>query len=280
MHNSALLSNEQLTAYLARVGFKRSVTADLDTLNRLHAAQLDAIAFENIDVLLGQSLSLDPDAIFNKLVMRQHGGCCYELNGLFGRVLSTIGFKVTRMAACVMRDIRGNESMGTHLCLRVSLDQDYLADTGFSGSMRHPLPLEVGSRNQQPFETSLARTSDGLWRYTELSRGGVPFPYDFTTDQADEALLAEKCTLQTTMPDSVFVQNLVLRKRSGNTHLSLRGRVLVTTTASGTAKSVISSASELVDVLDNQFKLNRPEIAGIWNSICARHEELFGAANG
>jgi N-hydroxyarylamine O-acetyltransferase len=42
-----------------------------------------------------------------------------------------------------MRVRAGDARLGNHLCLLVCLDQPYLVDVGFGGSLAEPLPLRV-----------------------------------------------------------------------------------------------------------------------------------------
>ena len=59
-----------LDAYFARTGYTGPRTPTLATLNGLVRAHVQTIPFENIDVLLGVPISLEPEAIMQKLVSR------------------------------------------------------------------------------------------------------------------------------------------------------------------------------------------------------------------
>jgi N-hydroxyarylamine O-acetyltransferase len=71
-------------------------------LRAIHQKHPDAIVFENIDVLLGKAISLDPADVDAKLIAAGRGGYCYEQNGLFKRVLTALGFEVTGLMARVL----------------------------------------------------------------------------------------------------------------------------------------------------------------------------------
>lgn len=270
------LNNAQLQGYFARVDHSGDVRPDLATLAALQRAHIAAIPFETTAIMLGDPPTLDPDRAYVRLVSNRLGGCCYEMNGLFGRVLTTIGFAVTRLGACVRRDLRGDGFIGSHLCLKVGLDQDYLVDVGFSGSLSEPMPLAEGSVRHDPFECSLSRTSDGYWRFTEQGVGLDPFHYDFRDEPADEAELARLCHWQAHDPASVFVDNLVLRRRMGQEHWGLRGKVLTRLTSAGAEMSQVRDAEHLVAVLRDTFALDLPQAARLWPGIEARHTQLFG----
>ena len=93
-----------LDAYLARIGYHGTLEPDLQTLTALHAAHVTAVPFENLDILLGRTISLDLKAVQTKIVAGRRGGYCFEQNTLFQAVLERIGFRVTPLAARVRGD--------------------------------------------------------------------------------------------------------------------------------------------------------------------------------
>ena len=199
------------------------------------------------------------------------------MNGLFGTALEAIGFPVTRLSAGVMRQLGGEERMGRHLALRVELDQPWLADVGFGGSLLSPLPLSTGERDEAPYTVGLTETDDGYWRFSE-SAGEVPLSFDFRLDPADEAQLADRCHWQATDSESNFVLNFVAQKRFPDRHLALRGRVLSERGAEGVESRTIADADEFITVLREGFGIDEPRARAIWPRVTARHAELFDRA--
>lgn len=270
------LNREQLDAYLARIGFDGEPLPDLATLRSIVGAHVQAIAFENIDVQLGRALTTDTSAAFAKLVEERRGGWCYEHNGVLGAALTAIGFDVSRMSAGVMRQFRGDESMGSHLCLLVQCEGAWLVDAGFGSWLGAPVPLEHGTWTQPPLPISLGTTYDGLWRLS-VALGDTAMSYDFRVEPANEDQLSALCDWQCSDPASIFVQNLTVQRRDGERYLMLRGKVLSDVSATGEVRRELASAGELVEVLRDVFLLDVPEAASLWPAICARHEALFGA---
>jgi len=266
----------KLSAYLDRIHFDGPARVDLQTLRSVHRAHQYAVAFENLDVQLHRRVVLDPESNYDKIVRRRRGGWCYEMNGVMGWALREIGFDVMRMSAGVMREQTGDVQLGNHLCLLVRLDEPYLVDVGLGGSMAEPLPLRTTQREDLPYRLGLSETSDGYWRFAEQTHGDKPFTFDFRAAPADEALFVRKCESLQTDPASPFVQNLVVQRRTVDTHVSLRGRVLSVTQAARLDKQTLDSADELVATLHDKFDLDVPEAATLWPSICARHKTLFG----
>jgi len=269
------LSSANLDAYLARIGHDGPRIADLATLTALHRAHVLTIPFENLDVQLGAPPGQDPEAIHAKLVTARRGGWCYEHNGLFARALAALGFDVTRLSAGVMREVRGQQAMGSHLCLKVTIDgAAYLADVGFGSSQIAPLPLAEMAWAEVPLTGRIARTDDGYWRFA-IETGLTPLSYDFFDVPADEAQLATLCAWQGTDGQSPFVQNLVVQQRTADGHRMLRGKVLTETGPDGSSVRELESADELVAVLRDLFSLDTPEAARLWPLIEERHAALF-----
>jgi N-hydroxyarylamine O-acetyltransferase len=270
----------ELSAYLRRIRFDGSVRPDLATLRAIHRAHQCAIPFESVDVQLRRPIGLDLKASYDKIVCRRRGGWCYELNGVMEWALKEIGFEVTRMSAGVMRVQAGDAQLGNHLCLLVRLDQPYLVDVGFGGSLAEPLALRASEREDRPYRLRLNEPGDGYWRFSEIAHGDADaFSFDFRVAPADEALFARQCRFLQTDPASPFVQNLVVQRRIADTHLSLLGRVLSVTHATRVDKKLLSSPDELVATLRESFDLDIPEAATLWPSICARHEALFAGTS-
>jgi N-hydroxyarylamine O-acetyltransferase len=269
------LTPAELAAYLERIGHTGPLEPDLATLSALHVAHQRAIPFDNLEVQFGGVPTLDPDAAFAKLVTRRRGGWCYEQNGLLGRALTALGFSVTRLSAGVLRELRGDMFMGTHLALLVHLGAgDHLADVGFGGGVAHPIPLAESRHPSPPIASELSRTADGYWRLS-IALGDPALSYDFHALPADEAQLAQLCHWQATEAESIFVQNLVVQQRQSAAHVMLRGKVLTRTTAQGADKRELASGRELVAVLHDVFGLDVPEAADLWEQIEARHAALF-----
>ncbi|MDE2134179.1 MAG: arylamine N-acetyltransferase [Alphaproteobacteria bacterium] len=264
-----------IDAYLERIAFAGPVRPDLATLTALHHAHLQAIPYENLDVQLGRPVTIERAPIFDKMVARRRGGWCYEMNGLFGWALAELGFRVTRSAGAVMREVSGDASIGNHLVLKVELEEGlYLADVGFGDGPIDPIRIESGRFSSRGFGFALSRESGGWWRLHNHKGGGAA-SFDFNLAPADEALLARKCDWLQSNEESVFVQNAVCQRYTADGLAILRGRVLRTLTPLGHTDRLIAGAGEYVSVLDEVFALPLPEAAALWPKICARHEALM-----
>ncbi|NOW46860.1 N-hydroxyarylamine O-acetyltransferase [Novosphingobium sp. SG751A] len=142
---------DRLGLYLARIGLAAPVEPTAQGLAILQRAHRMNIGFENMDVMLGRGISLDPDAIFGKLVMGARGGYCFEQNWLFGTMLAQMGFANRPLLARVWLGLPEDAPASplTHTFRLVDLDgQAWIADAGFGGSYVPPMPLTDGATAQ------------------------------------------------------------------------------------------------------------------------------------
>ena len=144
-----------LSAYLDRIAFTGDPRPDRATLDALMHAHLMAVPFENLDQQLGRRVTTNLTAAYAKVVDRQRGGWCFELNGLFGWALAEIGFEVDSLAAFVDRDPAAPRP-ASHKCLRVQCGEPLLVDVGFGGSQLQPVPLRPGETQQPPYQFAIS----------------------------------------------------------------------------------------------------------------------------
>ncbi len=132
-----------ITKYLSRIKFEKS-EATVESLFALQRAHYEAVPYENIDILLGKLLDLSEEAVYDKVVKRGRGGYCFELNGLYAKLLRELGYKFTqRLGRFLLGEPEDFIPMGRHRILVVELgEKKYLTDVGI-GCPTPTLPLEL-----------------------------------------------------------------------------------------------------------------------------------------
>ncbi|MFJ1596169.1 arylamine N-acetyltransferase [Streptomyces sp. NPDC088261] len=217
-----------LDAYLSRVGHLGDVAPDLGTLRRLHTAHVDAIAFENIDAMLGRAVPLDLESVQDKIVRRGRGGWCLEQVVLVAAVLDRIGFTFTALAA--RSRIRTGNKFGpaVHVALCVELDgEQWLFDVSFGGyGLHEPIRLAEGSQAGGDWSFDLVREPRGEHVLRFLRPEGPAELYGFTTDQrypADFEILNHFCLSH---PRSPFNHRVILQRTQPSVRHVLIGNVL------------------------------------------------------
>ena len=135
-------TNFSLQKYCDRIGYKGDLKPNAQTLNALMRQQLMTVPFENLDVQEGKIVSLVPEEIVDKIIGRNRGGYCYEINGIFAMALEALGIKYQFVAARPMfYPVRRPK---THMAIVAKIDgRRYLCDLGFgSYGIRAPIDLD------------------------------------------------------------------------------------------------------------------------------------------
>jgi N-hydroxyarylamine O-acetyltransferase len=136
------VSSFNIDGYLQRIGMSKKPSLDVEGLAQVVSGQLRSIPFENFDILLGRPISLETATLVDKLINRNRGGYCFELNGLLYLALSELGFKVTQRLGRIL--LADPSSGRTHLLLEVEIDtQRWVCDVGFGASVALSAPARL-----------------------------------------------------------------------------------------------------------------------------------------
>lgn len=268
-----------LEDYFNRIRFSGPAAADLKTLNTLMSAHVRAVPFENLDIYSERGVSLEIEAIYDKIVVRSRGGWCFEMNGLFEWVLREIGFDVQRLSAGVRRASLGDDALGNHLCLQVTLNQPYLVDVGFGSSQLFALRHNEEITKHKPIQIALAQIEDGFWRLHEGGPGSL-ISYDFKPGWCEENLLSKSHDWQVNNPSSIFRKTLIAKLRRDDDYFVLRGRTFETRKPGWKDTTILKTPEQAVSILEEVFGLTEPNLQRLWPKICARHKQMFPHAEG
>jgi N-hydroxyarylamine O-acetyltransferase len=264
----------QLSPYLERIGHAGTLNPTLETLEAVVARHAAAIPFENIDAFLGRRVSLDPDAVFDKLVKRRRGGWCFEQNLLLGEALRQMGFDVTDLGARVVWGRTADAvAPRTHRALLVrAAGHAWLADVGFGGmTMAGLIDMDKEGPQQVARDTfRLSRAGEDFLVSASVRAEWLPMyrfdlhpqlPVDF--EAANFQLVHD--------PDSHFTQGLVASRIVESGRHALRGRELAFHAFAGeTTRRELPSAAELLATLRGELGIVID--AGTESALLARLE--------
>jgi len=137
--------------YLKRLKLDIELDNSFNTLRELHRAHAFNIPFENFNVRLKHPIALDKESLFEKLILNNRGGYCYELNILFSFLLEALEFKVTRLIGRPLYGYNNALRPRTHMVLKVEAEgKSYLCDLGFGGKgLIEPIELQYDQENEQ-----------------------------------------------------------------------------------------------------------------------------------
>lgn len=228
--------------YLARIGSLDSLAPDLATLRFLHRQHLLQVPFENLDIHLGRTLSLELPALYDKIVRRRRGGFCYELNGLFAWLLRDLGFDVSLLAARVPDETGRLGPPFDHMTLLVRLEDRWLADVGFGDNFLEPVPLGAEEPHLEGGSAyRVVRRDDTGLTLERRQRGeGWSVQYAFDTAPREMEEFAERCAYHQTSSESHFTQKRLCTLATPEGRVTLSGYRLVETTGGLRRERVLS----------------------------------------
>ncbi|MFI9102526.1 arylamine N-acetyltransferase [Streptomyces fildesensis] len=216
----------QADAYLSRIGAERPAVPDAAALRDLQLRHLLTVPFENLSIHLGEEIVLTHEALLAKVVGARRGGFCYELNGLFGALLTELGYPVSLFAARVFGKDGVPGPPFDHLALRVEAAGPWLVDVGFGRFTQHPIRLD--SREDQPDPSGVFRVVDAPDGDVDILKDGVP-EYRLEQRPRELADFEPTCWWQRTSPASHFTRSLVCSLLTPTGRITLSGTSLITT---------------------------------------------------
>jgi N-hydroxyarylamine O-acetyltransferase len=241
-------------SYLARVGYKGSMSPTLETLRAIHYAHLLNVPFENLDIGLGRKIALDEDLFIRKIAERRRGGFCYELNGAFAALLRALRFRVTLLSARVARSDGAESQEFDHLTLGVDLDETWLADVGFGESFLEPLRIKPGVEQMDRAGTfRTVERDERLLLEKKQPAGTWKGQYSFTLQSRRLEEFAGMCEYHQRSPESHFTQNKICSRATPEGRITLAGMKLIVTRNGEREERLLKSEDEWKDALRERF---------------------------
>jgi N-hydroxyarylamine O-acetyltransferase len=249
-------------AYLKRINYNDSLVPTAESLRALHLAHLLNVPFENLDIHLGNPIRIDHAALYEKIVRRNRGGFCYELNGLFAWLLKELGFEVNLLSARVGDGEGGFSPEFDHLALRVLCPADpvnpdvpWLADVGFGESFMTPLRLDRVDRVQDqvgPHVYRISESADYFSVWEKRGYGEWEEQYRFTLTPRRLAEFDEMCQYHQTSPASHFTQKRICSRATKNGRVTLsENRLIVSESGRRVDRPVLKEAYRAI--LEQEF---------------------------
>ncbi len=259
-----------LDAYFDRIGYAADRRPTLANLHAILAAHVASIPFENLDILLGRGIDLDPAVVQRKLISERRGGYCFEQNSLLLQVLTALGYRATPLSARVrIGRERTFVPPRTHVLVRVELDEgSWIADVGVGAlSMACALRLDTEEPQSTPHE-SRRLVRGGRWApgelrapdsvlYHQVLRGEVwEDVYDFTLEAMPDIDRELGNWFTSTHPRSHFKDRLMVARATESGRLTVIDRAFKTRDHTGRSETrILETPDELLEVLEQRFGL-------------------------
>ena len=142
MKNDLLTINE---LFRQRVGISENEMITFETVDYVLEKAAKSIPFENLCIIANNTYELTKENLLTKIVLRNEGGLCYELNTILNFFLIENGFKADLIRGVTFNHQNQcwNRIGRTHVANLVMHNGElYIIDTGFGGNLPlKPVPL-------------------------------------------------------------------------------------------------------------------------------------------
>ena len=280
-------------AYLRRLRLEHPGPPSVDGLRALHAAQVERIPYEALEIQLRRPTTIDPHDAAHRILAHHRGGYCFHLNGAFSLLLDALGYDVVWHRAGVNDEGPPGAEIANHLALTVhglaSEDcpsGDWFVDVGLGDALHVPLALHEGTYVQGPLTFGLrpSQAEPGGWRFDHDPRGSFK-GMDFRPARATVADFAARHEHLSTSPESSFVRTATVERRDADGVDRLTGCVLRRDGLAGSAARTIETQAEWFEALADVFDLPLTDVeAGerdaLWGRVREAHETWLATAAG
>lgn len=249
-----------IDAYFERIGFAGSIAPTLETLALLQAQHPAAIAYENLDPLMGAPVRLDLPNLQQKLVFDKRGGYCFEQNTLFRTILEDLDFEVKTYAARVLWGADPDvEQPLRHMVLIVDVaGVSYLCDVGFAAQTpTAPLRFRRDTEQETPHNTYRLIEADDTWTLEMRIDEDWHALYAFELIERSDDFLAElsdKAESSNFFSDNLFAA----RSEKGRRLLLWNTELQTLTPGAPTETRQLTSLAELRDTLSGPLGITLP----------------------
>ncbi|XP_025025502.1 arylamine N-acetyltransferase, pineal gland isozyme NAT-3-like isoform X1 [Python bivittatus] len=239
--------------YFGRICYKGpQEKIDLETLTEVFQHHIRAVPFENLSLHCGETIQLDLEPIYDKIVKHNRGGWCMENNQLLFWAFQTMGYKVSLLGACVYApEQNAYHKDFSHLLIKLVLEgKTYIVDGGFGVAYQMWEPMELISGKNQPQTPGLFcfTEKNGVWYFHKLKRKRFRMDsdnrilchdtvknmackniYSFTLQPRTIDDFRPSCIKLQTDPSSMFLKKSICSLQTTDGFLALIGWVLTET---------------------------------------------------
>lgn len=268
-----------LDKYLERISVSNCKNISLEFFKKIHFGHVTKIPFENFDIHLNREINLTPQAIYEKIVLSNRGGYCFEMNGLLAECLKELGLEVKTLLARPRYNYSGIKA-NTHMLVHVTIKGiSYLCDVGFGNlSILEPISI-VENKNYSQYGHIFRVTKNLEFGYilTKISlEKDLIDLYSFKLDSHYPADFQLANYYTSTSKESIFTNNIMCSIYSidGNKHQLLNTSYSLKS-GNSIDKKILKSADAFDQIIQEIFniKFSTEEVKGLFEKA-QEFEEL------
>lgn len=278
------------SALLRRIGIAKHDGPSVEALFALHAAFADNVPYETVQYQFGGGGPLDPEEVAPRIIARETGGYCFQLNGTFALLLTELGYKVQMHRGGVQTATRPAVVDASHMILTVSDLPDapgetWMADLGLGDGLFTPLALKPGTTRQEPYDLTLRRSEIvDAWRLDHDPRSSL-IGADFESAPVTIDAFAEQHATLSQSPDSSFVRTASAYRRTPKSTILLRSLGLMEISADSVDNRIVETPEDYFTLLADVFHLPLPHLNPaqrdhLWSRAVTQYETWLAAQSG
>jgi N-hydroxyarylamine O-acetyltransferase len=215
-----------------RIGMPNNEPITFEKLAVVLEKTAQSIPFENLALMENKTRMFTKENIINKIVERNEGGLCYELNPLFYFYLIENGFNAVLTKGVVYNHAAGEyHQLGrTHVTVLLNYEeQTYLIDTGFGGNLPlKPVPLSGETISSYNGEFRIKKVNHEYGDYClemklnhKDTEWKIGYAFDSRNSIADVADLNAIQTIIAEHPKSSFNKHPLITRLTHNGNITL-----------------------------------------------------------
>jgi N-hydroxyarylamine O-acetyltransferase len=245
--------------YLDRIGLGAEEFApDAESLRRLQRSHLLTVPFENLDIHWKRPIVIDIDRFYAKIVDDRRGGFCYELNGLFNELLTSLSFQTRLISARVFDGTTHGPEFDHAAVIATIGGEEYLADVGFGALTAEPLRFVLDvEQTDQTGTFVIRRFADEYFEVAKRVESEWNSEYIFKNIARELREFAEMCDFQQFSPESHFTKGKLCSIMTENGRKTLTDSKLIVSVHGEKAEHDVADGTEFDRLLNDEFGIER-----------------------
>lgn len=256
-----IINSMDIQKYLQRIGYTGSLKCSERVLADLHTSHVRSIPFENIDVQNNVPIILSLNALFEKVINRQRGGFCYELNYLFYGLLNNLGFEVDMISSRIYNKLGVKGPEYDHMSLVVKLKENWLVDVGFGNLFIRPIPIiDEAKCEDQGGKFKINKIEDKVYLLSVSKIENVfEKKYEFNLAPRRIEDFENQCTFKQYHPESYFVENFICTLPTLTGRKTVFNDIFRIANGAEKVEKRIENKRDLISIITSEFNIDYPK---------------------
>ncbi|KZN34676.1 hypothetical protein N480_20555 [Pseudoalteromonas luteoviolacea S2607] len=271
------MNQAQLTTYLAKLEIENLVSYDLALVSQIVQAHIKRYSFSSFNAMQNKLLSVDNDDLFERLIVQQQGGYCFEHNKIAMLALAALGFEVSPLLGRVLLNGTTTNPRTHRLTHLKYKGAAYLVDVGFGvKTPRIPIPIDCSAQVREGANLyQVERTTHSVTVSLVQPEQVTLYQVDLLDTYESDCDVGHFYSHQ--HPEASFVNNLVVSRISEHERFVLRNLTyMYFNELTGEQREIsIESVGQLLELLSNLFYLEPAvsDVRWVFDKILTKRQQ-------